>query len=550
MYIRGGIIMKLVKFYLFAGLLLALTSVLSIGGCNGNNGSETGIPEAIQEIFDKPLYDEATWALRVSDLETGEIIYDLNSDENLFIGSVRKVFTIGEALQALGPDFMFNTPVHRQGEVDGEGVLEGDLILVASGDLTMGGRRLPDDTMDVTNFDHNDANNLGNAILSTPDPLQGYKGLAQQIAASGVTRITGEIIIDDRLFQPYEFRGEFDIKPIFVNDDVVDIIINPGEPGGPADVDWRPKTAAFSVQSTLETLASGMVNDIEIDPFVPQCFGMPDCTGLVSGQLSVDAEPPFTGVFPIIQIFRIADPSAYARTVLIEALTEEGVVVDADVVAPNPSNLLPPKDSYTPDTVLAEYVSLPYTEYGKLVLKVSYNIGSDTSLLLWGLENGVDNMEDALVLERQNLINNIGIPGDEFLFFDGSGGGDTVATNKAVLKMLDYISKQPFYPGFLELLPILGVNGSLGFLKDFESDPTLAGAKGNVYAKSGTKARGTEDGLILDGQALGGYIIASSGRTLIFNLVVNNVPLGFEFENISQVFEDQGTISAIAWRDN
>jgi D-alanyl-D-alanine carboxypeptidase len=159
-------------------------------------------------------------------------------------------------------------------------------------------------------------------------------------------------------------------------------------------------------------------------------------------------------------------------------------------------------------------------------------------------------MSDTLALERAHLINDIGIPGDEFLFFDGSGGSDTVASNKAVIQMLEYISKQSFYPDYLELLPILAVDGSLAFVTDFESDSTLAGAKGNVYAKTGTKIQETEEGLLLDGQALGGYIITKSGKTLVYHLAVNNVMLGSDITNVQKVFQDQGTISAIIWRDN
>ena len=533
---------------LFAFLLLI--SILSVGGCNNNDQS---IPAEIRAIFNDALYDGGFWALRVVDLETGEVIYNQRSDENIFIGSVRKVFTIGELLEEYGQNFMFRTPLHRQGSITEEGVLEGDLIVVASGDLTMGGRRNPNNTMAVTNFDHNDANNLGNAILSSPDPLQGYNVVTPNILVSRVTRITGEIIIDDRLFEPYLFRDEFDVKPIFVNDDVVDVIVNPTSPGDPANVDHRPKSAAFDVVSDLQTVAGSMVNNIELNPRTPdtpECFGMPSCMGSVSGEIAQDLVPPLTDAFPIIQIFRIADPSSYARTVLIEALIEEGVIIDAPVVAENPSQLLPPKNSYTPETILAEYESLPLSEYGRLVLKVSYNIGADTSLLLWGLTRGSDNMNDTLAIERDNLINNIGIPGDEFTFFDGSGGSDTVATNKAVIQMLEYISKQSFFPDYLQLLPILAVDGSLAFVTDFESDPTLAGAKGNVYAKTGTKIEGTPDGLLLDGQALGGYIDTKSGKRLMFHLAVNNVPLGFDITNVQQVFQDQGTITAIIWRDN
>jgi D-alanyl-D-alanine carboxypeptidase/D-alanyl-D-alanine-endopeptidase (penicillin-binding protein 4) len=66
------------------------------------------------------------------------------------------------------------------------------------------------------------------------------------VAASGVTKIAGNVVIDDRLFQPFNYRGEFDLKPIFVNDDVVDLTINPTAAGSPASVVWRPMSAAGS----------------------------------------------------------------------------------------------------------------------------------------------------------------------------------------------------------------------------------------------------------------------------------------------------------------
>jgi hypothetical protein len=97
-----------------------------------------------------------------------------------------------------------------------------------------------DGTIAVSNYDHNEADTLGNAVLTASDPLAGYKAIAAQVAAAGITRITGEIIIDDRLFQAYSFRDEFDVRRIFVNDDVVDVSINPTMLGRPASVVSRP----------------------------------------------------------------------------------------------------------------------------------------------------------------------------------------------------------------------------------------------------------------------------------------------------------------------
>ena len=167
---------------------------------------------------------------------------------NFFIASVRKIFSTGELLNEIGPDHLFVTPIYKDGPVNGSGVLDGNLFLVASGDISMGGRTKANGQFAIADFDHNEANALGNAVLTEPDPLAGYKALAQQIADSGITQVD-DVVIDDRLFQPFPFRdeGNFAIRPIFVNDDRVDLIINPTSTGMEADVDWRPKSAALGV---------------------------------------------------------------------------------------------------------------------------------------------------------------------------------------------------------------------------------------------------------------------------------------------------------------
>src|SRR5690606_30125655 len=131
--------------------------------------------------------------------------------------------------------------------------------------------------------DHNEANDLGNAELSATDPLAGFKTLAQQVRAAGVTRIMGEVVIDARLWQPFDFREQFQVSPIFVNDDVIDVIIRPGQlQGQPARVDWRPKSAAFEVKPALEMGTSDSQLDIALIPELSTCIGAAACTGEIS----------------------------------------------------------------------------------------------------------------------------------------------------------------------------------------------------------------------------------------------------------------------------
>src|ERR1700719_4010560 len=120
-----------------AFLCLLFSALLFCFCATGFGGSYCrDLPGAIRAIMEKPRYSGATWALRVVDIKSGDVIYDLNSYDNLLTGSVRKLYSVGVTLNELGGDYRFKTPVFRHGDVDGSGELHGDLILVAKGDLT------------------------------------------------------------------------------------------------------------------------------------------------------------------------------------------------------------------------------------------------------------------------------------------------------------------------------------------------------------------------------------------------------------------------------
>lgn len=527
----------------------ALCALAACGGGSSNGaalpltGTVQPVPEAIAQIMGKPVYREAKWALRVVDLDSGRVLYDKQAGQPMLIGSVRKLFSVGLALEALGPGHVFRTPVYRRGTVDATGVLHGDLIVVASGDLAMGGRANADGSFAIPNEDHNEANALGNATLSAPDPLAGFDRLATQVAASGIRQVTGEVIVDDRLFEHFDFRGEFKVSPMFVNDDVVDVVID-----SKAGVDWRPKSQAFGVQSGLAPGAPGSALHLELDPELPTCFGAAACFGRVAGSLPAGFVPPLTGSYPLIRTFRITDPSTYARTVFIEALARAGVAAAAPTVARNPALLLPPASSYADTARVAELVSHPYRDFARLILKVSYNLGADTSLMLLGLTQGATTLAGAQAVESAQLANQFGIQPAALHFVDGSGGDLTTATNEAITTLLAGMQRRPGFAAFRDALPQLGIDGSLGFVKDFEADPTLAGARGQVQAKTGTFVEGSERGAILRAQALAGYIDTRGGARLAFTLAVNDVGVISGVEDILPVFQDFGTISALLWK--
>ncbi len=188
--------------------------------------------------------------------------------------STTKLWTTAAALDTFGPDFRFETPVYQRGL---------DLVLLASGDLTMGGRDTPQGTIAYAPLDHAEANLLPGAALTTEDPLAGLNDLARQVASSGVTRVDGDVLVDARLFDESE-RATYALSPIVINDNLVDLTIASGGEGAAATVVSRPITAAYQVRSTVTTGAAGKNANLDVSEPEPGVI-------LVEGMVPAGGEP-------------------------------------------------------------------------------------------------------------------------------------------------------------------------------------------------------------------------------------------------------------------
>lgn len=519
-----------------AGLSLGLTFLLAPA-----QAADTVVPPEIRAVIEAPRYDGAIWGLRVAPLDAAEPLLATGPETPFFTGSVRKLFSVGLALDALGADHQFRTPVYRTGAITADGVLEGDLVLVANADLTLGGRDLPDGTLAFTNFDHTESNSLGSSILTETDPLAGLQALARQVAASGIKTVAGDVVIDDRLFESFRVpNGNVLITPVIVNDNLIDVTILPTEPGSPAAIDWRPRSAAFTVTSAVTTVAAGEPMDVtlELSPDDPT-------VGVVKGQIPVGYVPSLPGVPTLVRTFAIPDPTAYARTAFIEALAGQGVTVAAVPVGSNPTAKLPADGAYDAANRVAELVSLPYAQVARLILKVSHNLGANTSLMLFGLTEGARTRDTALAAERLALTGRFGIAGDAFSFpTNGSGSPDSQASTTAVIALLQAMSKTPVVVPYFDALPILGVDGSLATIGRDPANPVIAPAIGKVYAKTGTTA-GAD---VLKAQVFAGYMDAASGRRLAYVVYVNDVRPIESIADVISVAGDEGVISALLFQ--
>jgi D-alanyl-D-alanine carboxypeptidase/D-alanyl-D-alanine-endopeptidase (penicillin-binding protein 4) len=146
-----------------------------------------------------------------------------------------------------------------------------------------------------------------------------------------------------------------------------------------------------------------------------------------------------------------------------------------------------------------------------VINKVSQNLHAEILLRLLGREKGTGGTVQAGIEVLRGFLNNAGISGDDYAFYDGSGlSRENLVTPHAVVELLRYASTQPWGKEFRDSLPAAGVDGSLADrCKDL--DPAA-----HVYAKTGS----------LGGvKTLSGYAVTAKGEQVAFSILTNNFSL-------------------------
>jgi len=457
------------------------------------------VPPAVRTVMDQPDYKTARLVYAVTDLQSGDLLLAHRENEMVFTGSTAKLFTIGTSFDVLGPDHRVTTPVYATTPVQA-GVVHGDLALVASGDLAMGGRGALagkfNYTFDAHAVDHVYGDVAPNAVIPKGNPLAGLDDLARQVAAKGVTRVAGDVLVDQRLWEPFDSQ-EGVVPAIFVNDNLLDITVTPAAGGETATVAATPRSAAFSAVSQVKTVPGADSNvQVAAAPGDPHRI-------IVSGTIGAAADPHLT-------VYRIPDAASWARTLFIEALERNGISVDANPLADNPP---PPKAPYQDVLKLASLQSPPLQEFGKMILATSYNTGANAVLCDLAVHEGSTDCLEGLQPIRR-LIDEAGLVSNDVVLVDGQGADPASTTPMQMVAWLRWTKDQSWSAPFDAGLPVLGESGTLASVG--QNSP----ARGKVVAKTGTSAHpdpGTGR-VLLNVQSLAGFMRTDDGRTLALSI--------------------------------
>jgi D-alanyl-D-alanine carboxypeptidase/D-alanyl-D-alanine-endopeptidase (penicillin-binding protein 4) len=428
------------------------------------------------------------WGLLLADAKTGEVLFEQNADRYFVPASNMKLFTTALALATLGPDYRFRTTLEAFRPPSRDGTLPGPLFLVGRGDPNLSNRKLPYAYKEE--FDG--------------PPERAIAELADALVAKGVKEIDGDIVGDDSYFprDRYPNGWEIDdmvweygaaISAIVVDDNTVQLILTPGEKAGDhVDVVVNPSTPEFVVDNQVITSAVGVKPDLTLK--------REPGSNLVTvlGTLPAKSNPRKLTL-------AIQEPALHAAAMLKRLLEERGVKVDGALRELSE----PPSPPANQRVVLAEHHSIPLGDSIKLVNKISQNLHTEMLLRTAARQKGLWITPEELASFPADFYAVAGIPSGDVVQTDGSGlSRHDLVTPRAIVALLLYAQKQPWFADYFSSLPVAGVDGTL------EDRMKNSIAAGRLHAKTGS---------VEHVRTRSGYAELPSGRRLVFSFMSNNM---------------------------
>jgi D-alanyl-D-alanine carboxypeptidase/D-alanyl-D-alanine-endopeptidase (penicillin-binding protein 4) len=440
----------------------------------------------LDAVLSGAVLARGTWGVLVRSMSSGDTLYAFNPLKLLMPASNMKIVTLAAAAERLGWNYAYETRVFAVGPIE-SGVLRGDLVVVGSGDPSIG--------------------------VADGSAARVFGAWADRLKELGIRAIDGRLVGDDRAFedQTLGFGWSWDDLPddyaagvgaLQFNENAVRVTVSPGIAAGePASIAIEPPGSGLRVASVVRTERAGVPPSLSTRR-------LPGARRLeIAGTIGLDAPPAVLSVS--VDNPTIFFVEAMKLALIARGLDVRGAAVDIGSLrgegAPGVNN----------NRLVAANRSAPLSTLAIRLMKDSQNQYAETLLKTLGAADGQVRGQAARGtatggrMSARALLESWGMDASGLIQRDGSGLSryDYVNAETLVAILSHVYHDTTLYGPFNASLPVAGHDGTLA--------NRLKGtvAEGRVQAKTGSMS---------NVRALSGYVSTADGEPLAFSILANN----------------------------
>ncbi|MBN1549844.1 D-alanyl-D-alanine carboxypeptidase/D-alanyl-D-alanine-endopeptidase [bacterium] len=429
------------------------------------------LKQQLSGILSNSILKRGNVGVGIYDLTSGSPLYEFNADTSLIPASNMKIFTTAAALGILGPEYTFSTDIYIAGNLSGSS-LDGDIIIVGQGDPWI--------------------------------VKENLWLLAQDFADTGITSVTGCIVLDTSFFDDnpvpdpdwhrikMPLRYNAPTSALSFNFNAIAVWVSPGkQPGAPAVVKIDPPSDYFVFNNQAVTGKARSRNTLVLA--ISKTNGK--CTLLLKGSIPSDYKK--TAYYR-----HVTEPEYYLGETFKHYLKQCGVNVSGGVqkgALPKHAEKIVSHDSKSLSALLTD------------ANKYSNNLMIEQTLKTIG---AVEFKSSGSTILGAKAVKNFFIEhGIDLTGFQMSDGSGLSRNNKATARQLASIfrlvlTQSTFGPEFMTALPVAGVDGTLKKRLKHDSRNRLVRGK---------------TGLVQGVSCLSGVIDSRNGKGIVFSILFNDI---------------------------
>ena len=400
-----------------------------------------------------PALKHGIASLYVMNSESGETIFEDNSQIGLPTASTLKVITAITALDILGTDYKYTTTLDYTGRIDDKGILHGDLIIRGTGDPTLGSERYEQSKSSVLLNRWTDA-----------------------VSKAGIKGIRGRVIGDDLRYNGHDIPGGWiwtdmgnyygaGVSALNWQENKAGIQFTPSATGQMASIkEINSDLRYLNIINQVKTGSKGSGDNVYAysAPYSEKIY--------LRGTYGIDLKKTIEISLP--------DPGYAVAHQLKLALEQRGIPVENGTTT---TQRLVEKNQYIDEksTIIDTYNSPSLADIVYWFNQKSINLYGEAMLKTIGytLSNATTTQTAATQLKKY-WLNKIGISTAELDVVDGSGlSPQNNITTSAMSRIMQYARNKPWFTAFNKSLPIYNqmtmksgtINGTLGYTGYHES---------------------------------------------------------------------------------